>query len=162
MFLFLLEILFEKILHRIPKESQFTLEKPVIITYSCEKCQRKFETQSGMRIHFDRCKKSSNKKPNDPQLHKCSICSANFTVLSRLLEHLNKHEGKETVHISLTLEILINVLLGIKPFECRKENCTQSFHGLQGRLKHEQKCKGNSLLDPSVDQESQESSTVDM
>ncbi|XP_038107984.1 zinc finger protein 235 [Culex quinquefasciatus] len=125
----------------IPSETQDTLEKPVIITYSCEKCQRKFETQSGMRIHYDRCKKSPKKKPNDPQLHKCTICSANFTVLSRLLEHLNKHEG-------------------VKPFECRKENCNQSFHGLQARLKHEQKCKGNTLLDPSVDQESPESSTV--
>ncbi|KAL1402474.1 hypothetical protein pipiens_006081 [Culex pipiens pipiens] len=99
----------------IPSETQDTLEKPVIITYSCEKCQRKFETQSGMRIHYDRCKKSPKKKPNDPQLHKCTICSANFTVLSRLLEHLNKHEG-------------------VKPFECRKENCNQSFHGLQARL----------------------------
>ncbi|EDS41883.1 zinc finger protein ZNF780A [Culex quinquefasciatus] len=105
----------------IPKESQFTLEKPVIITYSCEKCQRKFETQSGMRIHFDRCKKSSNKKPNDPQLHKCSICSANFTVLSRLLEHLNKHED-------------------IKPYKCKNESCGMDFYGKLHLYKHTERC----------------------
>lgn len=59
-------------------------------SFSCEKCQRMFETKLGIALHLRRCTKSSKTKL---KLYTCSICSVNFTKSYRLREHRNKHMG---------------------------------------------------------------------
>ncbi|EDS41887.1 zinc finger protein 232 [Culex quinquefasciatus] len=106
-----------------------------ISAFSCAKCQRKFETKSGMAIHFKYCINPTRKKPLVPKLHTCSICSANFRYWSQLEEHFTRHAGS-------------------KEFECRKGNCKRRFFSMPSRKKHENNCKGMNLLEVSFGQES--------
>uniref|UniRef100_A0A8D8IML1 Zinc finger protein 235 n=1 Tax=Culex pipiens TaxID=7175 RepID=A0A8D8IML1_CULPI len=123
-----------------PNDNSYTRTAEILDqTFSCEKCQRKFETEFGMKLHLRRCSRSSKTKSFAEKLYTCSICSVNFTKSTRLREHQNKH-------------------MGIKPYECRRENCNNRFHSTLDRFNHEKLCEGKKSLnlasDPSVERES--------
>uniref|UniRef100_A0A8D8IMM8 Zinc finger protein 235 n=1 Tax=Culex pipiens TaxID=7175 RepID=A0A8D8IMM8_CULPI len=130
-----------------PNDNSYTRTAEILDqTFSCEKCQRKFETEFGMKLHLRRCSRSSKTKSFAEKLYTCSICSVNFTKSTRLREHQNKH-------------------MGIKPYECRRENCNNRFHSTLDRFNHEKLCEGKKSLnlasDPSVERESSASNILD-
>lgn len=88
-----------------------------IVVRSCVKCQRRFDSESGLKIHTSRCK-----GPGDAEdsWHTCSVCSASFKGVVQLNYHMNKHKG-------------------IKPFKCRK-SCEKTFYSAMTRINHEKSC----------------------
>lgn len=88
-----------------------------IVVQSCNKCQRRFDTESGLRIHTSRCKGPGE---SEETLHTCSVCSVSFKGVVQLNYHMNKHKG-------------------VKPFKCRKQ-CEKTFYSAMTRINHEKSC----------------------
>lgn len=88
-----------------------------ITVQSCHKCQRHFDTESGLRIHTSRCK---GPDVTEDSWRTCTVCSASFKGVVRLNYHMNKHKG-------------------VKPFKCRKQ-CEKTFYSAMTRITHEKSC----------------------
>lgn len=88
-----------------------------IVVRSCSKCQRLFDTESGLKIHTGRCKGPGE---DEESWHTCKVCSASFKGVVHLNYHMNKHKG-------------------IKPFKCRK-SCEKTFYSAMTRINHEKSC----------------------
>lgn len=96
-------------------ESNNTIKE--IVVRECGKCQRRFDTESGLRIHTSRCKGPTDA---DESWHTCSVCSVSFKGVVQLNYHMNKHKG-------------------VQPFKCRK-SCEKTFYSAMTRINHEKSC----------------------
>ncbi|EDS36218.1 zinc finger protein 490 [Culex quinquefasciatus] len=95
-----------------------------ITVYTCEKCQRRFDSKIGYCYHVKLCKPDAAVR--EATLHTCPICSADFTSHWLMRDHLNKHRG-------------------VKRFSCRKV-CNKTFYTELARRSHEKHCSNETTI----------------
>uniref|UniRef100_A0A1Q3F858 Putative c2h2-type zn-finger protein n=1 Tax=Culex tarsalis TaxID=7177 RepID=A0A1Q3F858_CULTA len=108
----------------VPEPDAIPAPKLNITVYTCEKCQRRFDSKIGYCYHIKLCKPDAAVR--DATLHTCPICSADFTSLWLMRDHLNKHRG-------------------VKRFTCRKE-CKKMFYTELARRSHEKHCSNETTI----------------
>lgn len=97
-----------------------------ITVYTCDKCQRRFDSKIGYCYHIKICRPDAAVR--GATLHTCPICSADFTSLWLMRDHLNKHRG-------------------VRRFTCRKE-CKKKFYTELARRSHEKNCSNEATICP--------------
>ncbi|XP_058462460.1 zinc finger protein 91-like [Malaya genurostris] len=103
------------------------VEKSDIDVTACEKCDRKFDTEIGHRLHIQHCKGRETGKLEKSYVE-CSICTASFKDPTSLNYHMNKHKG-------------------VKPYKCRQK-CDKYFYSAFSRKHHETNCGSDTHVCP--------------
>ncbi|XP_064645289.1 uncharacterized protein LOC135498776 [Lineus longissimus] len=84
-----------------------------VTPHECQYCKQTFTTKYKLRHHWRTCKLNTEKVE-----FKCSVCQKSFYSQQICDDHMNTHTGA-------------------KPYQCRVENCSQTFHTASSRKSHE-------------------------
>ncbi|GAB0091421.1 hypothetical protein DMENIID0001_062630 [Sergentomyia squamirostris] len=107
--------------------------------YQCEKCDRSFDSEQGLKNH--------QKFHTSVRPFKCTQCSKAFRLISHLNSHMISHTGERKFKCDVceksftqsgSLKIHLRLHTGEKPFHCR--NCGAQFRLKRALLHHKDSC----------------------